>query len=862
MGRNVRIGDTLTRPGTARPRDGEPMSDEELVGLIQRKVNLAMNDEDGALSDVRANLFDAYVGKRFGNERMGRSSIITREVLEAVEWAMPDYVEAFLTSPEIVEFQPQDPEDDDSAATETAAVNYYLRQNISGPFMPLYSWMKDALMQPTAYLKVYPETKEKKEFERYQGLDDNELEDLRNDPDIEIEHVESYEDEVELKPGVPMPPGGELVEPIMPPPPLPPGPPRPPGPPMPPGPLPPGLPPGQPPPPPSAGPGAPMGPGGPTGMPSAQGIPPGPLLPELPPERPVLVRVPMHDVDVIRMTERTEIKLEPLPGEEVLIDRDTTEVDLDTAKSVIHRTRKTYTELLELGYDEDLIEEAGRTTGEHEFQDERVNRLFREDENPDLYEDDDAASAYYWLLECYMYVDYDGDGRAEFRRVVLINTTILENERCDFMPIVAMCSIPIPHKHNGTSPAELVYDLQRIQSQLHRQMLDNMYAINSRRKYIDESLLLTDGQTIDAIRQAVSEWVPTQGPPQAGLLFEPTTNIIGDVLQSITAIKELGKLRTGIAPDLNVDPAALKQSTAAAFTQAQSGAHKRQVLTIRVMGETGFRKLGIKLHQILRQYIDHEIRFKIKKQWRSTNPSEWRHRTDIAISPGLGQREQQVQTLMAVLAEQKEAMALGMTTPQQLFSTYSRLTESVGLTPTAKYFVDPESPEYVPPQPPPPSPLEQAQAEAMSAQAEDFRARAQTHMVDAQGKMMAAQSKAQADTQKAEVDAQRVQADMQKAQLDAEIGLKKAQIEDAKLQVEQYRLQLEKARLEAELGKIHADTGSVEATTVATLATARKTTAETAAIGQESNGVHRVKSFNIKRGKSGEMVSVDAVYGD
>ena len=817
------------------------MTDEELVGLIQRKVNLAMNDEDGALSDVRANLFDAYVGKRFGNERLGRSSIVTREVLEAVEWSLPDFIGAFLASPNVIEFNSEGPDDDDTAEVETSALNYYLRHNVTGHFMPLCMWMKDALAQPTAYLKVYPEERERREFERYRGLDDSELEDLRADPDIRIEHIESYEEEYELEPGMLPPPGAQLL-------------------------LPPTTAPVDPAP---AGPeaGAPAvgltapgeldgGAGGPP--------PPPPGLAPIQPERGPTVTVTLHDVEVLHTLAKTEIKMESLPGEEVLIDRDTTEVDLDTAKSVIHRTRKTYTELIELGYDPDLIEEAGNTTGEHEFQDERTNRLFREDENPDLYEDDDAATAYYWLLECYMHVDYDGDGRAEFRRIVLINATILENELCDYMPIIAMSAIPIPHKHNGTSPAELVYDLQRIQSQLHRIMLDNMYAINTRRRYISEDAFTPDGHTIDAIRQATAEWVPVAMPPAEHILFEPTVNIIGDVMQSIQAVKELGKLRTGIAPDLNVDPNVLQQSTAAAFTQAQTGAHKRQTAMIRVMGETGFRKLGIKLHQLLRQYVDHEIRYKLKKQWFSTTPSEWRSRTDVVVNAGLGHAgvDQYVQRLQALLIEQKEGLATGMATPKELYKSYEQLIEAIGLAPTGNYFVDPEGPDYIPPQPPPPSPVEMAQAEAMSAQAEDFRARAQTHMVDAQGKMIAAQTKAQSDQLKARMDAMKAEAENQ-------VALKKAQVEEARLQVEQYRLQLEKARLETELQKMRAETDGVDANTVATLAGARKAgaetkkiQAETAAIGAENDDSKKLSGFTIKRDAKGDMASVKAEYGD
>ena len=63
------------------------MGDDELVNLIERKLENAINGDGSPESDARQKTMDYYLGEKYGNEREGHSSVVTREVFEAVEWA-------------------------------------------------------------------------------------------------------------------------------------------------------------------------------------------------------------------------------------------------------------------------------------------------------------------------------------------------------------------------------------------------------------------------------------------------------------------------------------------------------------------------------------------------------------------------------------------------------------------------------------------------------------------------------------------------------------------------------------------------------------------------------------------------------
>ena len=783
-----------TYRGKRGRRDNTPMSENQIVGFLGRKIWQAMNDEDGDLSDVRKENFNYYIGAQYGNEREGYSQFVTRETLETIEWVLPSVLRVFLSGDNVVAFEPTSPMDEDSAKQETEITNYFLMRGCkagSGAFVPLHHWMKDALMYPNGYLKCHMVEKDHTDVGVVKGITAVGVQMLEDDENVEIIEQRSRMIRINVADT------GPTIQPEMGMPPQ-------------------GMPPGGMPPVPPAG-GMP-----PNGMPP-EGMPPGGAPPEMgmPPNvTPLMPPPPIEEIEVfdlkIRTTKRImQLEIDPVPPEECLVDNDCVTWDLDEADFVCHRVRKPYTQLVNEGYDPNELDQVGLGQ-DYQWNDERVNRLFYEDEDPDAEDEDDPSMRTFWTNECYAWFDYDGDGVAEFRRVLLIGDRVFENEETNYQPMISMSAILMQHKHTGMSYVDIMKDLQLLGSVLTRQMLDNVYKINVRRKVFSEDALTEDGATMEAILNTQAEFIPVRGPAQNAFVPEPTQSIVSELLPVIQYFTEQSTARTGVSPETQVDPNSLQEIRQDVFSNAMDRASQRIEMLTRIFAETGYRKLMLKVHQLLRSHWDIEKTIKLRGEWIDVDPQGWRDRTDMYVNVGLGfnTKTQQLQMLMELLNLQKEAASQGMSNESKIYNTLERMTYAAGLGDARQSFIDPESSEYQPPQPPPPDPqaiLAEAQANALQ--------------MEQQRKAQEMQINAQIDQQKAAIQAQVERAKLQDKQADREIKMRELALKEIELQ---QKGALAEGELAAKVENIRADTRLKDAS-------ADKTMADAAAVVVEAS---------------------------
>ena len=402
------------------------MDERRLVSLIAKKLDRSLNDQGGEVSDLREDNFDRYYGKPYGNEEEGYSSYVSRECLEVVEWALPSLMKVFLSSDRVVEFDAIGEDDEDQARQETDIINHWLLRKNKG-FLMLYELIKDVLMNPVAYAKVWVDEREVTRTESYKGLVQPQLEGLEADERNEVTEV--TERVISLD---------ELGE-----------------------------------------------------------------------------QIPVFDVRIERRETLKNIVFSALPPEEVAIDRDLTSLDCDEADFICHRVQRTFSYLVEQGYDPEDLENVTEES-DKEFNDERVNRLFYEEEHPTGSEDDggdDEPTKTFWVHEIWGMFDVDEDGVAERRHIVMIGDEIFENEEIDYQPVIACSAIPIPHKHTGMSYIEAVKDLQLISSDLYRQLLNNVYKQNVRKTFMHDNAILDTNETMNQFLDPDSELVLTRTPP-------------------------------------------------------------------------------------------------------------------------------------------------------------------------------------------------------------------------------------------------------------------------------------------------------------------------------------------------------------
>jgi hypothetical protein len=121
------------------------VNNTDLIALIRAHREDSLGGEGGELANQRADAMDHYQGRPYGNEQEGRSAVVSRDLAEAVDWALPAIMRLFTHTGQIVVFDPVGPEDEKQAEQESDYVNQILMKDNNG-FMLLHDVFKDAMV--------------------------------------------------------------------------------------------------------------------------------------------------------------------------------------------------------------------------------------------------------------------------------------------------------------------------------------------------------------------------------------------------------------------------------------------------------------------------------------------------------------------------------------------------------------------------------------------------------------------------------------------------------------------------------------------------------------------------------------------
>ena len=417
---------------------------------------------------------------------------------------------------------------------------------------------------------------------------------------------------------------------------------------------------------------------------------------------------PAHNVRLKRISKSRKLKIYPVPPEELLLSTTHRNIGLQGASFVQHRTRKTISEMRAQGYDIDENVRADEGD-EISLSDESIGR--------DLYDefsgDNDGEREMRRILvrETFLRIDRDGDGIAELRRVLTVGDQILEDEICDLIPFAAITPILMPHRHIGRSYADLIMDLQLIKSTIMRQILDNMYLANNGRHAVSERVNLDD-----MLVSRPGGVVRTQGDP-AGAIMPLQHPILGPAAFSMVEyIDTMRENRSGVTKyNQGLDSNSLNK-TATGMTQIMNASQQRIELVARLFAETGVKDLFLIVHAMCRKHSQKAEVMRLRNSWVPIDPRQWKRRTDLQISVGLGtgNKDQMLQHLMLILQSQREAIQIGIASPKNIYNALVKLTQNAGFKNPDEFWTDPEQ---APPQTPQPDPnVQKAEIEAQDAE--------------------------------------------------------------------------------------------------------------------------------------------------
>ena len=179
---------------------GYLMDENKLKSIIDSEIWSALGYIQSETTGERQKALEYYLRRPYGNEVEGKSQIVTGEVAEAVDGALPQLIRVFTSSDSVVEFTPEHEGDQELADGATTYVNHVFYKDNDG-FHILHNWFKDALLEKNGIVKVYWDDETNITKEEYKGLTDDEFALVMQDQEVDIvSHEEIIQQETNVDP--------------------------------------------------------------------------------------------------------------------------------------------------------------------------------------------------------------------------------------------------------------------------------------------------------------------------------------------------------------------------------------------------------------------------------------------------------------------------------------------------------------------------------------------------------------------------------------------------------------------------------------------------------------------------------------
>jgi len=468
----------------------------------------------------------------------------------------------------------------------------------------------------------------------------------------------------------------------------------------------------------------------------------------------VQVEEVFHDVTFARTSMEGKVTIENVPPEEFLINRGAK--TLEDARFICHRSHKSKSELLQMGFDPDVVEDLpGYTGGADDITTSQEYMARHAYDSTDVYPNQAAADSemIVQVYESYVKLDMDGSGISVLHKICHAGSELLDIEPIDYIPFSTVCPIPIPHKFYGLSVAETVEDIQLIRSTLTRNLLDNMYLSNNGRFQVVEGQVNID----DLLTNRPGGIVRTRSPNALQPIQTPSLQPYS--FQMLQYWEDIKSGRTGVNPKTQGLSADVLKThvTTGAVTAALTNAQGRLELIARVFADTGVRNMFKSIYNLIQRYEDRKKVVRLNNNYFQIDPSSWREDLDVDIEVGIGYGDQDVRlqniSNFAGLIEKVGQQTQGMIQPGNVYNLVREIADEMGIKNVDKFISTP------PTEPPPPS------------------AQEQLGQIQAQAQMTIAQA----------------------TQLEAEVKAKELEIKAAKLELERIEVEHEMALKEEEL---------------------------------------------------------------
>ncbi len=680
---------------------------------------------ESKLSSARADALLYYNGdlSRDMPVAAGRSSAVSMDVSDTIEGILPQLMEVLCGTDDVVKFDAVGPEDVQAAEQETDYINHVLMNRNNG-FLVMYSFIKDALLSKVGVVKIWWEEEEREERETYYDKTVDEYALIVSNPDVEVvEHSEHSSDDTS---GAQSPPVGLAMGEVG---------------------------------------GAGEIPGSQPGYSGGNGYQAGAnASPMVGGGLPGLGGQTLHDITVVTRKKYARARVMGVPPEEFGIERGARNVR--DSNYCFHRiVDRTESDLIEQGYDPKQIKALGTYRGWS--YPEEIDRDTVDEHSGAGSQEINTAARPVEIIEHYVRMDYTGDGQACLYKVVtgggqgeiLRKDGKPDIEKFDAMPFAAMTPIIVTHRFYGKSLADMVMDIMRIKTALLRALLDNAYLANNRQKEVSEAH--ASENTLDDLLVSRPGGIVRVKQP-GGIRELEHTDIGAHVYPLLEYQDQRLETRTGFTKrGQGIDADALSNQSATAAKIVENASQARVLMIARIFAETGIRDMALLLHSLIKKHGQEAAVVRLRNQWVSVDPRNWKTRDDLTVHVGLGRgsKTEELAITNMLIAAQEKGVAAGIVSRKNLYNTAKRLTKIVGERDPEAFFVDPaKPPDQQPGSEPIPPPVDpKLQAIQMQAQLgeKEMQSKAQIETLQAQADIATQDRKTTAEIAQNERKSQR-----------------------------------------------------------------------------------------------------------
>jgi hypothetical protein len=470
----------------------------------------------------------------------------------------------------------------------------------------------------------------------------------------------------------------------------------------------------------------------------------------------------------------SQVIIEPVAPEEFLIEQQAK--SMMDAKFCAHQTRKTLSELRDMGFSEKQLANIG--DHEHVDLDTSPEVLARHDDlnitkglDAQGYQDQVRDVM---VIEAYMMVDVEGTGSATLHRILKAGNALLEVEEVDRKPFIAFCPLPIPHSFYGSNFADKLCATQNARTVLTRSILDHAMITNNPRYMVTKGGLTNPRELID---NRVGGLVNVTRPDAIAPMPQASLNPF--VFQTLEALDQDAEDLTGVSrlsQGLNKD-AISKQNSAAMVEQLTTMSQQRQKIIARNFANQFVKPL---FHEVYRLVVENEQQEKvidISGTFVPIDPRRWKEKRDVMVELklGYGEQDREAQKMLAIhqLFSQDPALA-PMYGLKNRHAMLKKILEQQGILNVDEYLTPPEQ---IPP--PQPDPVQQMQAQMAAKQLELQERQTGVAEMRAQTDAAVAQAKINLDAEKAAAShaLQSDNQDLKEAQFDHKVKIDEGELE-------------------------------------------------------------------------------------